>query len=306
LFAIAFVEAMTEAYPTLEILQVTTHRHQTIPPDHQAILPSFCFLNLTFLSLSNFQLLDGAALIPVKLKYDFTYNISLLDNHLYSPNVRSLYRAQSFKSFTWKLILWIHHLSHRTWNYSSVKLSIYGISGKNQLKCLTILKVKTKTISLFTFRFQWSHKEDVHTSSVFSSLKALLIGSDCKEDVYPATFFSILKALLKGSVQLERVALVDAGSGKLPDWKHPPEFVDFLVDFVTKMTHLTCCCLTFNQLGVKLTKEIKPRVEKEVVTDRPSLWFHLDRVLPEASDPGVPAIHYHQIVHPISFFIPRF
>ena len=59
---------MTEAYPILEILRLTTLRHKTIPPDHQPILSALRFPNLTFLSLSNFQLRDGSALLPVKLK----------------------------------------------------------------------------------------------------------------------------------------------------------------------------------------------------------------------------------------------
>jgi len=37
-----------------------------------------------------------------------------------------------------------------------------------------------------------------------------------------------------------------------------------------------------------------------------SLWFHLGRTLPEASDEDVPAIHYHQMVNPIPFVMPRF
>jgi len=53
-------------------------------------------------------------------------------------------------------------------------------------------------------------------------------------------------------------------------------------------------------------KTIKQRVEEEVVTERPSLWFHLDRPVPEASDPGVPPIHYFEIVEPPPFDIPRF
>ena len=53
-------------------------------------------------------------------------------------------------------------------------------------------------------------------------------------------------------------------------------------------------------------KGIKERVEEEVVKLRPSLWFHLGRTIPEASDHGVPAIHYHQIVYPMSFIMPRF
>lgn len=48
------------------------------------------------------------------------------------------------------------------------------------------------------------------------------------------------------------------------------------------------------------------RIAQEVVPTRPSLWFHLDRALPEASDPGVPWIHYHPMVDPMSFFLPGF
>ncbi len=129
---------------------------------------------------------------------------------------------------------------------------------------------------------------------------------DHKEVVYPATAVSILKAILKGSIEksvhetkLERLVLIDAGSipsSKLSDWKHPPEFADFLVGFTAQMTHLSCCCLTFKQMDIKLMKAIKERVEEEVVTERPSLWFHLDRDIPNVSDPGVPPIiHYHQI-----------
>jgi len=65
-FFAEFVEAMTEAYPIVEELRLT-NRHQTIPPDHTAaILSAFRFPHLTFLKLCNFQLLDGAALLPVK------------------------------------------------------------------------------------------------------------------------------------------------------------------------------------------------------------------------------------------------
>ena len=135
-----------------------------------------------------------------------------------------------------------------------------------------------------SFRLEWNHLEDIN----------------------PTTVFYILKSLLKGSVQLERLALIVAGPEELPDWYLSPKSVDFLVEFTAKMTHLTCCCLAFNQLGVKLMKEIKQRIEMEVATERPSLWYHLDRALPEASDPGVPAIHYNQIVYPISYFMPRF
>ena len=132
-------------------------------------------------------------------------------------------------------------------------------------------------------------------------------------DVYPATAVSILEAILEESknksvheTKLERLVLIDAGTIPLLDWKHPPEFSDFLVDFTAKMTHLTCLCLAFKQMDGVLMKAIKERVEEEVVIERPSLWFHLGWDIPNVSDPGVPAIHYHQMVNPMHFSTPPF
>ena len=64
-YFIAFIEAMTEAYPMLEILDLKTRRDPSIPSDHKAILSAFRFPNLAFLILDNFQLFDGAGLISV-------------------------------------------------------------------------------------------------------------------------------------------------------------------------------------------------------------------------------------------------
>jgi len=110
----------------------------------------------------------------------------------------------------------------------------------------------------------------------------------------------------KVELKLEERFQINVPCEKLPDWQPPPEFADFLVDFTAKMTHMTCCLITFHQINTGLMQKIKERVENEVVTERPSLWFHLDHAIPEASDPGVPAVHYHQIVKPISFVMPRF
>ena len=72
---------MTEAYPIMEELWLTTYRHKTIPPDHTPILSAFCFPHLTSLKLSNFQLLDGAALVPVN------FEISLELNYVISKSI---------------------------------------------------------------------------------------------------------------------------------------------------------------------------------------------------------------------------
>jgi len=127
-----------------------------------------------------------------------------------------------------------------------------------------------------------------------------------EDEEYPATALLYLKAILKESVNLERLALIDGGSYESFALSPPPELANVLVEFTSKMDHLTCCCITFNYRSVDLMKKIKQRVEEEVVTERPSLWFHLDRRIPEASDLGVPWIHYHQIVRPMSFIMPSF
>ncbi len=58
---------MTDAYPIVEDLRLENRINRRIPPDHQAILSAFRFPHLTSLSLCNFQLLDGASLLTVKL-----------------------------------------------------------------------------------------------------------------------------------------------------------------------------------------------------------------------------------------------
>jgi len=136
-----------------------------------------------------------------------------------------------------------------------------------------------------TFRLKWNNHED---------------------DEYPGFALLLLKAIREKGVHLERLVLIDGSSKDTSFWSPPPDFANLLVELTTKLEHLTCCCITFNHLSVDLMKETKQRVEKEVVTERPSLWFHLDRRIPEASDYGVPWIHFHEIVHPMSFTIPRF
>ena len=119
---------MTEAFPILEILDLTTHRDPTIPMDHsKAILSAFRFPHLTFLSLRNFQLVDGAALLTVKLEAVLMFKLISLNHYLSS--IRSPFSVRSYRSFILKRITWIRHLSHPTWNVSSVRLTIYVISG---------------------------------------------------------------------------------------------------------------------------------------------------------------------------------
>jgi len=58
---------MTEAYPNLEILKLTTYRHNTMPNDDSASLSALSFAHLTSLSLCDFQLGDGIYLPEVNV-----------------------------------------------------------------------------------------------------------------------------------------------------------------------------------------------------------------------------------------------
>ena len=138
--------------------------------------------------------------------------------------------------------------------------------------------------SIVLFRLKWNDKEKKH----------------------PRTASKILRALvLANFVQLESLALIDAGSGK-PDWKNPPNLADTMVRFAKMMANLSCCCLIFKQMNAEYMNEGKQKVEKDVVQTHPTLWFYLGRSIPNASDLGVPLIHYHQIVAPMSFALPLF
>ena len=133
-----------------------------------------------------------------------------------------------------------------------------------------------------------------------------------KEDDYPTTVISILNDLLgnekssEKSLFLERLVLIEDGDSEVNSPSPPPPgFSDRLLEFTPKMTHMTCLCITSNHMDPDLMTEIKKRVELEVVTERPSLWFHLGRNIPKAFDAGVPLIHYNQIVEPVSFVLPH-
>ena len=126
-FFAEFVEAMTEAYPIVEDLRLTANRRKTIPPDHTPILSAFRFPHLTFLSLSNFQLLDGAALLPVKFEVTFVIEAHL--SYFICCIFRSSKSAQSWRAFILILMHWIQNLSRLTWNFLLLLLPSYVILG---------------------------------------------------------------------------------------------------------------------------------------------------------------------------------
>ena len=119
------------------------------------------------------------------------------------------------------------------------------------------------------------------------------------------TLFWLLKYLLgSSSLQLERLVLIAESSKNGPDWNHPIKLPDLIVKFALKMKRLVCCCIVFDRMDSNLIKEIQQRIAKEIVLIRPSLWFHLGREKPLASDPSVPSIHYHEMVDPIIYVPP--
>ena len=63
------------------------------------------------------------------------------------------------------------------------------------------------------------------------------------------------------------------------------------------MKHLFAVCVTFDELDSILKEEVDRRIVEEVLPNRPALWFHLGTDIPNAVDPGVPLVHYHEMVH---------
>ena len=77
---------------------------------------------------------------------------------------------------------------------------------------------------------------------------------------------------------------------------------DFIVQLALKLKRLTCLSLSFYELNDnKLIEQVHRRMGEEVLPTRPALWFHLGSDFPEASDPSVPAIHYHEMVFANNF-----
>jgi len=118
------------------------------------------------------------------------------------------------------------------------------------------------------------------------------------------TLFLLLKYLIGSSLQLERLVLIAKSPKNETDWDHPIKLPDLIVKFALKMKRLVCCCIVFDRMDSNLIKEIQQRIAKEIVPIRPSLWFHLGREKPLASDPSVPSIHYHEMVDPIIYVPP--
>lgn len=108
----------------------------------------------------------------------------------------------------------------------------------------------------------------------------------------------VFKSLLCRASHLERLVLIFENNKDIPysgSDDHP--LVDFLVQFALKMKRLTCLCMTFNKIDPALIQELKRRLTEDVLPSRSSFWFHLGRELPKATDPGVPPLHYHEMIY---------
>jgi len=105
----------------------------------------------------------------------------------------------------------------------------------------------------------------------------------------------ILKSLLSHAPNIQRIAIEWKIETLPADWNYP--LADFIVQLALKLERLTCLSLTFFELDdTKLIEHVHRRMAEEVLPTRPALWFHLGYDYAEASDPGVPAVHYHEMV----------
>jgi len=105
----------------------------------------------------------------------------------------------------------------------------------------------------------------------------------------------ILKSLKQFAPKIERISLEFMCKTYPTDEDYL--MVDFLVDFILKMKHLSCLSLSLKQLNGTLIQKVHERIKKEVLPTRPSLWFHLDRKIPDVLNPSVPKVHYHEMIH---------
>jgi len=110
-----------------------------------------------------------------------------------------------------------------------------------------------------------------------------------------ADALGILKSLSVNAPKIERIN-IEMMCEILPnDWNYP--LAEFIVQLALELKRLTCLSLTFYELNDrKLIELVHQRMAQEVLPTRPALWFHLDNDFPEASDPSVPAVHYHEMI----------
>jgi hypothetical protein len=74
----------------------------------------------------------------------------------------------------------------------------------------------------------------------------------------------------------------------------------FIVHLVRSCKKLVALCLV-DYFDPSSTEMVTKQLNEEIVPNRPSFWFCIDRKLPKPSQ--VPRIHYDEIVNPGSYLI---
>lgn len=72
-YNVEFVEAMIEAYPNLEILQLATYYQEMARPFDDTVLSALSFPKLVSLTLTNFKLEQGSFLLKVNAAIQSVY-----------------------------------------------------------------------------------------------------------------------------------------------------------------------------------------------------------------------------------------
>jgi len=116
----------------------------------------------------------------------------------------------------------------------------------------------------------------------------------------------LLNAVLASSSNLQRLALIGPNLVEGALYRTDPTegtTTNSLVQFASKMTHLSCLLMVVGQLDPALIEEVKRKITAEILPSRPSLWFSIGRQLPQATDPDVPSIHFHEMVDPRNYML---
>ena len=122
------MDAITEAHPNLEVLELISYRDKTSPSDDRA-LSGITFSKLTKLSLRGFQLRDGAALLKVGRRLFHIFVIPLLSLSFFLFISRSSTSALNLKFFTLRLTHWKRRIFWLTSSAFSVRLPSCVNSG---------------------------------------------------------------------------------------------------------------------------------------------------------------------------------
>ena len=124
-----------------------------------------------------------------------------------------------------------------------------------------------------------------------------------------ANIVMLFKTLAKIAPKMERLVLHDEYS-YFPNifWESQTDLGQLIVEFLSKMKNLVAFSFTGYKIEPDVQEAVRGHVATEILPGSPSFWLHLGKSLPEANDPGVPRVHYDEIVHPIDpyYALPKF